>query len=243
MKKRGLLKSAPPALALFAGLIWSAAALADEPVLTKAPVASAPAASSTCQGVPDFFLGTCQLAWYGVRFYGVIDVGGGYQTHGAPWDPNFPQGSSYLVQKMNRASMWTQAPNGLSRSSVGILVDEPFAPGWKFVGQLEAGFDPYSLRLANGPASIADNRGVPLDLQTSNNDSSHAGQVYNSVGYLGVTSDVLGTSDLFPSKRIYAGRGLCLRPDGRLLCVLGARLLELQLRRRRHRNLPHNHRH
>jgi predicted porin len=197
MKKRGLLKSAPPALALFAGLIWSAAALADEPVLTKAPVASAPAASSTCQGVPDFFLGTCQLAWYGVRFYGVIDVGGGYQTHGAPWDPNFPQGSSYLVQKMNRASMWTQAPNGLSRSSVGILVDEPFAPGWKFVGQLEAGFDPYSLRLANGPASIADNRGVPLDLQTSNNDSSHAGQVYNSVGYLGVTSDVLGTLTFF----------------------------------------------
>src|ERR1700689_5064126 len=109
MKKLGLLKLALPVLALSAGLTWSATALADEPILTKAPVASTPAASTNCQGVPDFFLGSCQLAWYGVRFYGVIDVGGGYQTHGAPWDPYFPQGSLYLVQKMNSASMWTQA--------------------------------------------------------------------------------------------------------------------------------------
>src|ERR1700683_4341841 len=122
MKKRGLLKSALPAIALFAGFTWSAAAMADEPILTKAPAASAPAASTNCQGAPDFFLGSCQLAWYGVRFYGVIDVGGGYQTHGAPWDPYFPQGSSYLVQKMNRESMWTEAAHGLSRSSVGLFV-------------------------------------------------------------------------------------------------------------------------
>src|ERR1700677_3999443 len=152
MKKRGLLKSALSASALFAGATWAAVALADEPILTKAPAATAPAASSTCQGVPDFFLGSCQLAWYGVRFYGVIDVGGGYQTHGAPWDPYFPQGSSYLVQKMTRESLCSRAPNVLSRLSVGFLVGEPFAPGWKFVGQLEAGFDPYSLGFSNGPS-------------------------------------------------------------------------------------------
>src|SRR5581483_8769717 len=196
MRNRNPSNLALPIAALLAGAMWSASALADDPILTKAP-ASAPPAPSYCQSVPDFFIGSCQLGYYGVRFYGVIDVGGGYQTHGAPWDPYFPQGSSYLVQKMNRESMWTQAPNGLSRSSVGILVNEPFAPGWKFIGQLEAGFDPYSLNLANGPASIANNRGVPLDLQTANNDSSHAGQIYNSVGYLGITSDVLGTLTFF----------------------------------------------
>jgi hypothetical protein len=103
------------------------------------------------------------LAWYGVRFYGVIDVGGGYQTNGAPFNPQFPQGSSYVVQKMNREPMWTLAPNALSRSSIGIQVNEPIAPGWAFVGDLEAGFDPYSLQFSNGPASIAENRGVPLD--------------------------------------------------------------------------------
>src|SRR6202050_97220 len=142
MKKRGLLKSALPAIALFVGAPWSAAGLADEPILTKAPAVSAPAASTNCQGVPDFFLGTCQLAWYGVRFYGVIDVGGGYQTNGAPFNPQFPQGSSYVVQKMNRSAMWTLAPNALSRSSIGVQIKEPLAPGWAFVADLEAGFDP-----------------------------------------------------------------------------------------------------
>jgi predicted porin len=186
--------------ALFAGATWATAAFADDPIITKAPAASSPplaADSGPCDSVPAFFLGSCQLAWYGVRLYGVIDVGGGYQTNGAPFNPQFPQGSSYLIQKMNRESMWTLAPNALSRSSVGILVNEPFAPGWKFVAQLEAGFDPYSLQLSNGPASIAGNRGVPLDQQTANNDSSRAGQIYNSLGYLGVTSDVLGTLTFF----------------------------------------------
>lgn len=197
LKTLGLLAALPVAM-LLAGAAWTTPALADEPILTKAPVVSAPAAApGPCDSVPAFFLSSCQLAWYGVKFYGVIDVGGGYQTHGAPWDPNFPQGSSYLVQKMNRESMWTPAPNAMSRSSIGIQVNEPFAPGWKFVGQIEAGFDPYSLNFSNGPASIAGNRGVPLDEQTANNDSSHAGQVYNSLGYLGVTSDVLGTLTFF----------------------------------------------
>ena len=93
--------------------------------------------------------------------------------------------------------MFTLAPNGLSRSSVGVVVDEPFAPGWAFVADLEAGFDPYSLQLSNGPASIAANRGVPLDAQSANNNSSHAGQFYNALGFLGVSSDTLGTLTFF----------------------------------------------
>ena len=226
MKKRGLLTAALPAMALFAGATWSAAALADDPILTKAPVVSAPAASTNCQGVPDFFLGSCQLAYYGVRVYGVIDVGGGYQTHGAPWDPNFPQGSSYLVQKMNRESMWTQAPNALSRSHIGVLVDEPFAPGWKFIGQLEAGFDPYSLQLSNGPQSIADNRGVPLDPNRQQRFEPRR-PILQFDGlpwsYLRRTRH----AHLFPSKLIYAGRRFCLRSDGRLLCFLGAGIFQL----------------
>ena len=115
----------------------------------------------------------------------------------APLDPYFAQGSSYLVQKMNRQAMWTLAPGALSTSNVGILVDEPFAPGWAFIGQLEASFDPYSLELSNSPYSIAGNRGVPLNLQTANNDSSRAGQFYNSVGYIGVNSDTFGTLTFF----------------------------------------------
>jgi predicted porin len=199
---------------LVVGPAWTTTALADDPILTKALVTSPPPAPTSCDSVPAFFLSSCQLAWYGVRFYGTIDVGGGYQTHGAPWDPNFPQGSSYLVQKMNRESMWTLAPNAMSRSNIGIQVNERFAPGWAFVGQIEAGFDPYSLRFGNGPASIAGNRGVPLDEQTANNDSSHAGQIYNALGFLGVTSDTLGTLTFFRQNALTLDGVLAYDPMG-----------------------------
>ncbi len=122
-----------PAAMLLAGTTWTTAALADDPILTKAPAPTAPAAGpGPCDSVPAFFLSSCQLAWYGVKVYGVVDFGGGYQTNGAPFNPQFPQGSSYLVQKMNRELMWTLAPNAMQRSSIGVQVNEPFAPGWRF---------------------------------------------------------------------------------------------------------------
>ena len=101
-----------------AGLLATAGqALADEPILTKAPVAALSTASSTCTSVWGFFVTGCPLSWYGVRLYGTIDTGVGYQTHGAPLDPYFAQGSSYLVQKMDREAMWTLAPGALSTSA------------------------------------------------------------------------------------------------------------------------------
>src|SRR5262249_53411308 len=49
----------------------------------------------------DFIETDCQVTWYGITLYGVIDAGFGYQTHGAPFDPRSPPGASYLVQKTN----------------------------------------------------------------------------------------------------------------------------------------------
>jgi predicted porin len=196
LKKSGWFAALPVAL-LLAGATGTTTAFADDAILTKAPVVSAPAGPASCDSVPAFFLTTCQLAMYGIRLYGVIDVGAGYQTNGAPFNPQYPQGSSYLVQKMNRSAMWTLAPNAMSRSSIGVQIKEPLAPGWAFVARLEAGFDPYSLQFSNGPASIAANRGIPLDAQSANNDSSHAGGLDNSLGYLGFSSDVFGTLTFF----------------------------------------------
>jgi hypothetical protein len=128
--------------------------------VTKAPVATQPPPPpATCTSIPDFFLTACQLSWYGVRFYGTIDVGFGYQTHGAPFDPNFVTGASYFLQKMNRTPMWGLAPNGLGQSNVGVQIKEPLSPGWSFVAQLEAGFDPYSLHFANSTESVFANAG------------------------------------------------------------------------------------
>ena len=55
------------------------------------------------------------------------------------------------------------------------------------------GFNPYSLRLADGPRSYIENNGVPLTAQTSNGDSSRAGQFYNGVGFAGLSSPTYGT--------------------------------------------------
>jgi predicted porin len=196
------------ATVFFVGNAWAA----DAPILTKAPpVAAAPV---TCGSAYDFFFTSCPLTWYGVTFYGTIDVGGGYQTHGAPFNPDIRSGASYLIQKMNRVAMWGLAPNALSQSNIGVKGNEPFAPGWSFVFQLEAGFDAYSLRLANSPGSMASNIGVPLPSQSTNADSSQAGQFYNSVGYLGVRSDTYGTLTVFRQNSLTLDGVLAYDPMG-----------------------------
>src|ERR1700751_5724841 len=93
--------------AFAAGLLATGGqAFADEPTGTKAPAVGLSTTSSACTSVWGFFVTDCPLSWYGVRLYGTIDAGAGYQTHGAPLDPYFAQGSSYLIQKMHREAMW-----------------------------------------------------------------------------------------------------------------------------------------
>lgn len=173
---------------------------ANLPQGSQVPVLRAPAPippSPICSDIASFFSSNCQASWDGVRIYGIVDMGFGYQTHGAPWDPNFTQGASYLIQKMNRAPTWGPAPSGLSQSNLGIQIKEPFSSGWAFIGQLEGGFDPYSLRFANSPHSEFENIGVPVNQQTANGDSARAGQFYNSVGFLGVSSERFGALTVF----------------------------------------------
>ena len=67
--------------AFAAGLLATAGqALADEPIVTKAPAAALSTTSGACTSVWGFFVTDCPLSWYGVRLYGTIDAGGGYQT-------------------------------------------------------------------------------------------------------------------------------------------------------------------
>ena len=58
----------------------------------------------TCTGLWDFIETDCQLTWYGITLYGVIDAGFTYQTHGAPLDTRSPPGSAYIVQRYSRSS-------------------------------------------------------------------------------------------------------------------------------------------
>jgi predicted porin len=189
-------------LGLGVSLMSSPALAQDAPMLTKAPavapVAVGPAPPASCYNAAAFFLSDCQLLWYGVRVYGTVDMGGLYQTHGTPFDPNFPTGASYIVGAggtgaTNRSPGWGLAPNALSQSNVGIQVKEPIAPGgWSFVGQAELAFDPYSGLLANAPQAMQDAKGTAQNTEALPFDSSRWGWL-NTNQFVGVSQPFWGT--------------------------------------------------
>ena len=182
-----------------AGAVPATYASADDIMVTKAAPAvttKAPSQQAMCGSLEDFVVTNCPLTWNGITVYGTIDAGVSWRSHGAPFNGTSAVGVDYLIQKYSKGPRWDLGPNGLTQSNIGIKGDKPFAPGWAFIFDLQAGFDPYSLQLANGPHSVAQNAGVPLTNQDSYADSSRAGQFYNSVGYLGVSSPY-GTLTVF----------------------------------------------
>jgi hypothetical protein len=136
---------------------------------TKAAAATTALSANprACVDPTDFFATNCQLTWQGITVYGIVDAGFNWQSHGAPFDPRSAVAASYLIQKQNRSSLWSLAPNGLSNSTIGIKGTEPIGANLNVVFALDAGFDPYSLRFSNGPGSVAANAAVPQNLQTA----------------------------------------------------------------------------
>ena len=170
-----------------------AARAADLPTY-QAPSVPILAAPGFCGGdAARFFTTDCTLSYYGVTLYGTIDAGVGYESHGAPFNKNIVTGVQELIRKSSTGSRFIQTPNGLSQSNIGLKGTENIAPGFDFVFDVNAGFDPYSFQLTNGPKSLVDNNGVALANQTSSADSSRAGQFYNTTAYAGIKSKNFGT--------------------------------------------------
>src|SRR5258708_22078485 len=151
---------------------------------------SAGAASNpkVCTGLWDFITTSCELSWQGLTLYGWVDAGGGWETHGAPLDSRSAPGASYLIEKINRSSQWSLAPNALSTSTIGIKGTEPIGGTFSAVFAVDAGFDPDSLRLSHGPGSPAADARGPLNPQTANRGSRRAGPWDNRPGYFRVHS-------------------------------------------------------
>jgi len=180
--------------ALLLGLMNFAQA-ADLAVVTKA--APPPAVPAACANVPDFFLTSCLLSWYGVTVYGTVDVGGTYQTHGTPFDPNHPVGASYLLgnsgtNAVGRTAGFGLGPNALSQSNIGIKWLEPVGGGWSVVGVAELAFDPYSALLANAPQAEFNAIHVPENQQLVPYDSSRWGWLASQIA-TGVANPTWGT--------------------------------------------------
>jgi predicted porin len=171
--------------------IAAGAHAADLPTSKGAP--PAPLVLASCSGLTDFFVTACPLTYYGTTIYGTVDMGGGWQSHGTPFNGAIATGVEEFVSKNSNHAQWLPVPGGLSQSNIGIKGKEEFAPGWSFVFDLNAGFDPYSFQFANGPKSLVEANGVPLASQNSNADSSRAGQFYNGAGYAGISNETFGT--------------------------------------------------
>src|SRR6266478_1633667 len=177
-----------------AGASWMGDAWAADSQPPKTAAASTPKA---CTDPWSFIATDCVLSWYGITVYGTVDIGVGWQTHGAPFDPRSAVGASYLIQKQNRSPRWSLAPNALANSTIGIKGTKPIGENFSVVFALDAGFDPYSFRFSNGPGSVAANAGVPQNQQTAYSDSSRAGQWFNGQSYVGVSSPSYGTLTVF----------------------------------------------
>lgn len=135
----------------------------------------------------------CPLGGYGLTFYGTIDTGGGYETHGAPLNGDAKTGVAELISKVNDGSRWEGVPNGMSQSNFGVKFQSQFAPNWFLIGDVNAGFDPLSLKLANGPKSLVDNNNVALAKQSTNADSGRSTGLDNSRAYVGISNPTFGS--------------------------------------------------
>jgi predicted porin len=135
------------------------------------------------------------LSWHGVTIYGTVDVGYGYQSHGAPGNGDFRQGFDYNIysSKFANRSFSALESQALEQSKIGVKIEESIGGGWAAVGRLDTSFNPLTGTGVNGLHSLIANAGTPLTQQTANGDSGRAGQIFNGVAYGGISNASYGT--------------------------------------------------
>ena len=143
------------------------------------------------QGVPT--ASDSSLTWKGVTLYGIVDIGLQYQTHGTPISDYFPAGSAEPIQKNSNHSVFGVTPSNLSQSRIGLAGNEPIWGDFAGVFRLETFFNPQSGELSDGLKSLALMNGRSLAYQTTNVDTSVAGQAFAGNAYAGLSSATFGT--------------------------------------------------
>src|SRR6202049_513029 len=133
------------------------------------------------------------LTWNGITLYGIVDVGVQYQTQGVPVSDYFPAGTESIIQKNSNGSITAVTPSNLSQSRIGLSGNEPLAGDWSGVFRLETFFNPQSGNLSDALKSQVLNKGRALTAQSTNVDSSVAGQLFAGAAYAGFSSKTLGS--------------------------------------------------
>src|ERR1700686_4430023 len=146
------------------------------------------------------------LTWNGITLYGIVDVGLQYQTHGVPISDYFPAGTEAIISKNSNGSITAGTPNNLSQSRIGLSGNEPPMGGGAGGFRLETFFNPQSGNLSGALKSRVLNNGRALTAQSTNVDSSVAGQLFAGAAYAGFSSPTVGTFTF--------GRHVTLLADG-----------------------------
>ena len=132
------------------------------------------------------------VTWHGITLYGIVDVGVQNQTHGAPINDYFVAGSAEIVQKNSNHAVTGVTPSNLSNSRIGLQGNEPIVGDWSGVFKLETFFNPQSGQISDALKSLVQNNGRSAANQTTNVDSSAAGQTFIQ-SYAGFSSKTFGS--------------------------------------------------
>jgi predicted porin len=141
------------------------------------------------------------LSMKGITLYGIVDIGLQYESHGAPFSDYFPAGSADIVQKNSNHSEVGATPSNLSQSRLGLQGIEPLVGDWSGVFKLETFFNPQSGEISDALKSLTQNNGrpascagvtTPCTAQTTNLDSSIAGQLFEQ-SIVGIASPTFGS--------------------------------------------------
>src|SRR6202163_3454039 len=133
------------------------------------------------------------LTIHGITLYGTVDIVLQYETHGVPISDYFPAGSESIIQKNSNHSVLGATPSNMSQSRIGLSGAEPL-PGlgdWQGVFKVETFFNPQSGEIADALKSQVLNNGRALAVQTTNVDSSVAGQAFQQA-FAGFSSKTFG---------------------------------------------------
>ena len=154
-----------------------------------AGVAQAQTTSATAPSAP----ADESLTWHGITLYGIIDSGIQYNTHSAAFSDYFISGGSDIVQKNSNKSIIGVTSNPMSQSRIGLQGKESLGfLDFSGVFKLETYFNPASGEITDALKSLTQNNGRSITSQSTNIDSSLAGQLFEQ-SFVGFSSPTYGT--------------------------------------------------
>ncbi len=129
------------------------------------------------------------LTLHGITLYGTVDAGIQYDSASAPQnDYHLAGGTESIIAKNAAHSVTAIGGSYLGQSKVGLKGLEPLTGEWSAVFRLETFFNPWSGQISDAERAMTQNNGISAAQQSTNADSSIAGQLFGGAAYLGVTS-------------------------------------------------------